>query len=105
MTNIKTRVIINLARILNHHKYYSTISLLCQHHQIIFLGGNEMYNTNTDIRAAAKENGVFLYEICEKLKISEPTLTRKLRKELSVDEKARFLQLIAEISVEKKCTA
>lgn len=60
---------------------------------------------NTDIRKAAKQAGVFLYEIAERLEISEPTITRKLRKELADDEKAQFLQLIAEISAEKKQTA
>ena len=64
-----------------------------------------MYNTNLDVRTAAKENGVFLYELCEKLKISEPTLTRKLRKELASGEKAHFLRLITEIAAEKAATS
>ncbi len=35
-----------------------------------------MVKKNIDIRRAVKENGVFLWEIAEKLGISEPTLNR-----------------------------
>ncbi len=36
-----------------------------------------MIKHNTEIRAAAKSAGVFLYEIAEKLGVSEPTFNRK----------------------------
>ncbi len=39
-----------------------------------------MTKRNTEIRAAAKSAGVFLYEIAEKLDVSEPTFIRWLRK-------------------------
>lgn len=56
---------------------------------------------NLDIRAEAKEKGVFLYEIAEKLGISDPTMTRILRRELPQEKKTHIRGLISEISAEK----
>ncbi len=56
-----------------------------------------MMKRNNDIRVAAKENGVYLYEIAEKLAVSEPTFIRYLRKELSDSMKAKVLAAIEEI--------
>ncbi len=56
--------------------------------------------SNTDIRTEAKENGVPFWKIAEKLNISEPTMTRKLRKELSDEEKAKIRDIIAELKGE-----
>lgn len=53
---------------------------------------------NQEIRRAAKEKSVSLWEIADELKISEPTMTRKLRHELPEDEKAKILALIEEIA-------
>lgn len=44
--------------------------------------------SNADVRTAAKNAGVFLYQVAEAMGISEPTMTRKLRFELSEEEKA-----------------
>lgn len=55
---------------------------------------------NNDIRAAAKENGVYLYEIAEKLDVSEPTFIRWLRKDLADNVKAKVLTAIEEIKRE-----
>ena len=49
---------------------------------------------NTDIRATAKAKNVRLWEVAEYLKISDPTMTRKLRKELPDTEKAEILKII-----------
>lgn len=59
-----------------------------------------MIKRNTEIRAAAKNSGVFLYEIAEKLGVSEPTFNRYLRKELSDGMKAKVLTAIEEIKRE-----
>lgn len=59
---------------------------------------------NLDIRAAAKEKGVFLYEVAHKLGVSEPTLVRWLRFELPADKKAKILEIITELSAEKAKT-
>ena len=49
---------------------------------------------NTEVRLAAKEHGVFIWEIADALGISEASMTRKLRYELSESEKKRMLELI-----------
>ena len=56
---------------------------------------------NQDIRNYARIKGVFLYEVGKTLGISEPTITRKLRVELSKDEKAKIFQIIDAIAAEK----
>lgn len=49
---------------------------------------------NADIRAAAKNAGVFLYQIAAAMGVSEPTMTRKLRFELSDAEKKPIFETI-----------
>lgn len=56
---------------------------------------------NADIRSEAKQAGVFLYAIADRLGVSEPTMTRLLRRELSIDKKQRIKGIIAELSAEK----
>ncbi len=56
-----------------------------------------MMKRNNDVRAAAKENGVYLYEIAEKLGVSEPTFIRWLRKELDEPTKCKVLAAIEQI--------
>ena len=53
---------------------------------------------NSDIRSTAKTKGVRLWEIAEFLKVSDPTMTRMLRRELPNEEKHRFLSIIEEIA-------
>lgn len=60
---------------------------------------------NADIRAEAKAKGVFLYDIAEKLGISEPTMTRRMRRELSEPQKAEMRNIIAEISKARAVSA
>ena len=55
---------------------------------------------NMTIRTVAKENNVKLWQIAERLKISEPTMTRKLRHELSKEESQKLLTIIFEIAEE-----
>lgn len=57
---------------------------------------------NVDIRAAAKQAGVFLYTVADKLGVSEPTMTRLLRRELSEDKKRQILDIITEIASERQ---
>ena len=59
-----------------------------------------MIKHNNDIRTKARENGVYLYEIAEKLNVSEPTFNRWLRKELSEDLKQKALAAIEQIREE-----
>lgn len=53
---------------------------------------------NNDIRLTAKGNNVALWQIAEVLKISEPTMTRKMRKELPQQEKEKILGIIKELA-------
>ena len=53
---------------------------------------------NQDIRRYAKQNGVKLWQIASVKGISEPTMTRLLRTELSDDEKATFRRIIDELA-------
>ncbi len=58
--------------------------------------------TNADIRKAAKDNGIKLWQIAKKLGISDGNFSRKLRDELSEGEKDRILTIIAELAKEVK---
>lgn len=53
---------------------------------------------NQEIRIKAKEKGVRLWQIAEKLGICDMTLTRKLRHELPEEEKTKILALIDKIA-------
>ena len=53
---------------------------------------------NKEIRNEAKNKGVFLYEIAEKLNKSEATMTRLMRHELSADAKHQIKNAIVEIA-------
>lgn len=57
---------------------------------------------NTDVRETAKKRGVRLWEIAEFLNVSDPTMTRKLRRELPADEKQKILAIIDEIAAAKQ---
>lgn len=57
---------------------------------------------NLELRTKARKNGVRLWEIADRLGISEPTITRKLRRELPANEKQRILAVIDEIAAAKK---
>lgn len=57
---------------------------------------------NLDVRTAAKNSGVFLYQVATVLGISEPTMTRKLRYELSEREKKPIFEAIEKIKERNK---
>lgn len=57
---------------------------------------------NTDVRETAKKKDVRLWEIAEYLNVSDPTMTRKLRRELPISEKQRILAIIDEIAAAKQ---
>lgn len=52
---------------------------------------------NIDIRRYAKFYGVPFWKIAEHLNISEPTLTRRLRKELEPKQKIEYKKIIEEL--------
>ena len=59
-----------------------------------------MIKHNNDIRIKARENGVYLYEIAEKMNVSEPTFNRWLRRELSENLKQKAIAAIEKIREE-----
>lgn len=60
---------------------------------------------NLDIRFKAKAAGVPLWRIAKEMQISDMTLFRRLRKELSVQEKQKFLDVIMKIAAEQATQA
>ena len=58
-----------------------------------------MPKANQDLRMAARGCGVPLWAIASKLDISEQTLIRQWRKELSDQEKDKVLAIINEVKV------
>ncbi len=56
---------------------------------------------NTDIRRAAADAGVKLWQIADALGIADSSLSRKLRRELTCEEKENIMSIIAEISKEE----
>jgi hypothetical protein len=59
---------------------------------------------NHDIRTYAKEKGVKFWQIAYRLGISEPTMTRRLRFELTNEQKQEFKRIINEIATTDKNT-
>ena len=55
---------------------------------------------NQDIPRMAAGNGVRLWQIAEALGIADCSLSRKMRKELSQNEKEKIVRIIREISKE-----
>ena len=55
---------------------------------------------NQDIRLKAKCNGVKLWQIAEALGITDASLSRKLRHELTPEDKERIIQIIQRLKGE-----
>ncbi len=57
---------------------------------------------NELIKVYAKERGIYLWQIADKLGVSEGTFCRKLRKELPDTESSRIFTVIEEIAQGKE---
>lgn len=57
---------------------------------------------NREIREAAKRYSVKLWQIAERLGVSEFTFSRKLRREVNEDEKAKILSIIENLKAEQE---
>ena len=57
---------------------------------------------NNDIREYAIKNEVPLWKIAEKLNIFDSTFSKKLRKELTREEKEKIIKIIDSIANEKQ---
>lgn len=57
---------------------------------------------NQDVRQAAKRAGVFLWQIAARYGINDGNFSRKLRKELPVEEKQKILGIIESLTQERQ---
>ena len=64
-------------------------------------GETEMFQANQDIRAYAKSNGIFLWEIAAVVGVNDSNFSRRLRRELSAEEKARIREIIDKLREER----
>ena len=60
-----------------------------------------MKKANQNIRDYAAKKGVYFWEIAMKLGVSEPTMTRWMRVELSADKRREIEQVISDIAAAK----
>lgn len=60
---------------------------------------------NNDIKEAAKQAGVRLWQVAEAYGMNDGNFSRKLRKELPQDEKAKILAIIDRLAQEKQGVA
>lgn len=58
--------------------------------------------TNQEIRDYARRNGVYLWELAARCGINDGNFSRKLRKELPVEERRQLMALVEEIALEKR---
>lgn len=57
---------------------------------------------NELIRGKARESGIHLWQIADKLSINDGNFSRKLRKELPAQERDKILQIIADLARERQ---
>lgn len=57
---------------------------------------------NKEIRDAAKEAGIWLWQVAEKLGVNDGNFSRKLRRELPPAEREKVLNIIRELSQENQ---
>lgn len=61
-------------------------------------GSDTMKKANQELRTLARKKGVFLYQIAERMGISDTRLSIKMRKPFSEKQKRQFLEIIEELS-------
>ena len=57
---------------------------------------------NVEVRQAAKEAGIKLWEIAEAIGCADATFSRKLRRELPVDERKVIMEIIHHLAEENQ---
>lgn len=62
-----------------------------------------MHNRNSKIKSIAKENGVYLWQIAERMGICEMTLTRLLRSKIAPAKESEILAAIETLAHEGRC--
>lgn len=61
-----------------------------------------MKNANLDVKEKAKKSDVKLWQVSEELGISDGNFSRKLRRELSKEEKERIFAIIDELRLKSE---
>lgn len=75
-----------------------TVSLTQKQQYLMFGGESIMHSkANYEIRRLVKESGIYLWQLAYSLGISDSALSRKLRKELSDQEKNKMLRVISSL--------
>ena len=59
-----------------------------------------LFINNTDIRPLARRKGVYLWQIADALGMADSAFSRKLRKELTGEQKAQILAIIDRLALE-----
>lgn len=57
---------------------------------------------NMEVRKAAKNAGVRLWQVAEKLGVSDGNFSRKLRREFPAEDREKVLSIIRELSQENQ---
>lgn len=61
-----------------------------------------MKTANEKLKVYAKEREVFLWQIAERLSLQDSNFSKKLRRELPVEERERILEIIDQIAAERE---
>ena len=56
---------------------------------------------NSEIRIAAKEAGIYLWQIADALGIQDSALSRKLRRELPPEDREKIMNVISLLAAQK----
>ena len=76
--------------------YNYNVTYWLSQEEFLFLGKGGEIMSNLDVRQAISESGLKHWELASMLGIGESTLCKKLRFELSDEEKARIYKVISE---------
>ncbi len=78
----------------------SSINYKCKKHNNNFSERSDAMN-NADLRARAKKKSVLLWQVAERLNISDTQFSKMLRHELPKEKKKEALEAIEAIAAEK----
>lgn len=64
---------------------------------MVVAGKEVHFLANEYVKSLAKESGVYLWEIAKQLQLADSSFSRKLRNELSDNDRARVISIIESI--------
>lgn len=80
-----------------------SITNICNNNNNDLLTGGKQRMKNQEIKNEIYGNGIRLWQVAERLNMSDSNLCRKLRYELPDEEKAKIRQAINEIKESEVC--